>query len=66
MVSRAPKFWPLDTTRNFWFAHLDATVAEATGNLTGNYNEITKVKGGRPIRGALFGFFSRSSTGPTQ
>src|ERR1044071_8486954 len=32
-----PQFWPLAETEQMWDVHLDATLDEATANLTGNY-----------------------------
>ena len=32
-----PTYWPLDETRQMWVEHLDATLQEATANLTGDY-----------------------------
>lgn len=32
-----PRFWPLEETHHMWIEHLDATLAEAVANLTGDY-----------------------------
>jgi hypothetical protein len=32
-----PKFWPFEQTRQMWFDHLDATLEEATANLSGDF-----------------------------
>jgi hypothetical protein len=32
-----PQFWPVAQTEQMWDAHLDATLAEAVDNLTGQY-----------------------------
>jgi hypothetical protein len=32
-----PQFWPLDETEKMWTDHLDATLAEATDHLTGDF-----------------------------
>jgi len=32
-----PKFWPLEETEKMWTDHLDATLAEAVANLSGDY-----------------------------
>jgi hypothetical protein len=32
-----PQFWPLQETEQMWDEHLDATLDEATANLTGDY-----------------------------
>lgn len=32
-----PRFWPLEETRQMWIEHLDATLEEATANLTGDF-----------------------------
>src|SRR5215216_4161652 len=37
MNAMNPEFWPLAETEQMWVEHLDATLAEATGNLTGDF-----------------------------
>lgn len=37
MNAMNPKSWPLAETRQMWHDHLDATLAEATANLSGDY-----------------------------
>lgn len=32
-----PRFWPLEETEQMWVEHLDATLAEATTHLTGDF-----------------------------
>ncbi len=32
-----PRFWPLEATHHMWIEHLDATLAEAVANLSGDY-----------------------------
>lgn len=32
-----PRFWPLEETRQMWIDHLDATLEEATANLTSDF-----------------------------
>jgi hypothetical protein len=32
-----PRFWPLEETHHMWVEHLDATLAEAVANLTGDF-----------------------------
>jgi hypothetical protein len=32
-----PRFWPLEETHHMWIEHLDATLAEATTHLSGDY-----------------------------
>ena len=37
MDAMNPEFWPLEETEQMWVEHLDATLAEATAHLTGDF-----------------------------
>jgi hypothetical protein len=42
MNAMNPQFWPLEETEKMWTDHLDATLAEAVANLTGDFaGEVT-------------------------